>query len=850
MKANFYQKIVSAVKYRILSLESEINIIDEEIPLMSQSPGTTELQQTILCLQRNVKSVLHDVLLAYYKHFTEICLPTTTSISSIVKCHLRALNQGEITILLNELYGSQSALNTFVGEEYNQYLRQTDAPQDHQLRLLFQVFPYEFEYELFADSTFFQFLLETVDQYQIENHEQLLMTLFCRMKNQKPKSQTYFFADANPLYFALTEHLFSIFVSTKMHHFYWDELENFSIYQKCKLIVLQGPSSCSCNPELIRLLKSSKDDESLLRIINKEEPFNSDQSIYFRSFRSVFSQLNEGEITSPKSSSSPESRRRVRARSLGLDRSEDIFSLINNQSKSSGDARRYSINPNSINGSNSSNETNSNPPHSCHFQQTDRNDNTAKNSNENQINGSGGSPEMTRSYSHSPQIKISFDVNENQTLNQSEQLDKSNINILTDSNYTSSLGLNDSQSTNTVSFTDSNPNNNDEIEIDEIDHLPSRPQFTGHQLPQLWHVSLELMRIKYQTSPSFALCVLANALNLLTNAITIDGQHVGNDEILVFLVYCLALTEPESLPSLAKYAEKFIEPALQRETKFGYLVTQLQGSVCFLQEKIFAVPPYLVFPFSIVPSKHVSVMKPKETNIVFGGFRVYAFSSFDHESEDVLPAFLQYTGDDDDVAICTSYIVDESASDSKPPKRFSLQMPNLELIPTVNGLFFQLTDDFIEQHHMIHVDNGNLDNSIESLNALSALMKMMPEKDWKKLGHPKVRKLRTAFKVVVKKWKTLIASKAVQKYFDNEDDIALQIELASIDLNRMEIDSVQTVVAQMQRALMLLGFTNLTITGVLTPSTWDAIKEKFNLKDTDYIKPGMYEQLLKKSQST
>ena len=50
MKSNIYQKIVSTVRYRILSLEEEVDILDEETLLISHVPGTTEIDQKKLIL--------------------------------------------------------------------------------------------------------------------------------------------------------------------------------------------------------------------------------------------------------------------------------------------------------------------------------------------------------------------------------------------------------------------------------------------------------------------------------------------------------------------------------------------------------------------------------------------------------------------------------------------------------------------------------------------------------------------------------------------------------------------------------------------------------------------------------
>ncbi|OHT13527.1 hypothetical protein TRFO_03256 [Tritrichomonas foetus] len=582
MKSNLFQTLVTTVRFRITSLESEIDILDTEIPLISKMPGTVESDQTKLILHRNIKAVLHDVLVSYLDHFISLCPKDSNSLKDVVKFHLQVFSKQDMNILIHELFGQQSALNTFVGKDYEKYSHDFDVPDDMQLRMLTQVFPYEFEYDLLTNPKFFTFLLKIVKSYSVNNHEDCIKKLFERISIEKPKTVVYFFTADNPLYFALAEHFLTSFVHDLMLHCEWDALENFAILEKCRLISAQGPLSCCVSEKTIEKLKNS----------------------------------------------------------------EKI-----------------------------------------------------------------------------PKTMVDIEIS-------------SNLRCLSS-------------------------------RISKIDETI----FKNIDIPQIHHIVLDLKRLKYQTSPSFVLCVLANSLYWLTNAITTDGNVVGADEIFQLFVYSLAHSEPENLPALHFFVERFLDEGLN-ETKFSYLLTQLRCALEFIQQKLLQVPPCLIFPFE-KPVRRLAGRMVKHDSIVLHGFKVYAFPTYRKEKENFFPA----------------------------------------LLPTLNGSFLQLTEEYIEICQMILIDTGKYDSKIDDIEALSILMKFAAN-----VKNPKLSEIENVFNISKKLWKF-------------EGNI----------LN----ENIKIKVAEVQRALVVIGElpNNSPINGVLDFATNEILCKRFKLGENDKLTPDMFENI-------
>ena len=65
------------------------------------------------------------------------------------------MKDSQIQILLNELYGQQSALNTLVSIEFEKIVENPDSTFDTILQIIILHFPYDFIFDLLLDIDFF-----------------------------------------------------------------------------------------------------------------------------------------------------------------------------------------------------------------------------------------------------------------------------------------------------------------------------------------------------------------------------------------------------------------------------------------------------------------------------------------------------------------------------------------------------------------------------------------------------------------------------------------------------------------------------------------------------------------------
>ena len=105
-------------------------------------------------LYRNILVTLYDVYMCYLKFFTSV-ISGVTPLKQVFSIHLAILQKPKCQILLQELFGQQSALTTLIGHEYEVLTRDTEASVDLQLRVISMLFPYEFVVALISNRDFF-----------------------------------------------------------------------------------------------------------------------------------------------------------------------------------------------------------------------------------------------------------------------------------------------------------------------------------------------------------------------------------------------------------------------------------------------------------------------------------------------------------------------------------------------------------------------------------------------------------------------------------------------------------------------------------------------------------------------
>jgi hypothetical protein len=237
-------------------------------------------------------------------------------------------------------------------------------------------------------------------------------------------------------------------------------------------------------------------------------------------------------------------------------------------------------------------------------------------------------------------------------------------------------------------------------------------------VPGLIHVVLELRKLPLQLSPSLMLDTLSTALHYLAAAVTCDGSAIGADESFQFFVYCLAVARIKFLPAICSFITKFCDDAL-KETRAQYFLTQLQGGVEFINNRMMPVQPFLLFPFKSPPRRVADLIEPADTpHVLLTGFALYAFPTWSRHVTDLFPAMLRYTGDEQDVAVCYQYRMTKSDGMS------SLLADGLDPVPAQPGTFFQVSLELIQSGWMMKVDNGDFEGSSHDIAALSAMILM------------------------------------------------------------------------------------------------------------------------------
>ena len=124
------------VRFRITTLENEIDVMKRQAEVMCKAPGLEANLNVTWMHMVNVKVALHEVLMAYYDGIHKNLVE-----KSLFDVHMRVLGSRECNVAIGALLGQQSALNGIVGEDYLKYSNDENVPYDMQLRILQNVFP-------------------------------------------------------------------------------------------------------------------------------------------------------------------------------------------------------------------------------------------------------------------------------------------------------------------------------------------------------------------------------------------------------------------------------------------------------------------------------------------------------------------------------------------------------------------------------------------------------------------------------------------------------------------------------------------------------------------------------------
>jgi hypothetical protein len=322
------------------------------------------------------------------------------------------------------------------------------------------------------------------------------------------------------------------------------------------------------------------------------------------------------------------------------------------------------------------------------------------------------------------------------------------------------------------------------------------------ELPELYHVVLELRKMPLAISPSAMLGVLSNAIFWLTTALhEAAGQKIGADEIFQFFVFSLSVAKLWCLPGLLSFVDSFIDEAL-RETKFEYYIEQMRSALDFIDHKVIPVQPYVLLPNYDLPLRLARRLKPVgDAPIAMKGFEVFAFPIWARECELFFPALLRYEGSEA-IAICRQYRVVDG--DDVAPT-------GMRKILTLHGTFFQLPREFIAERKLIRLTGGDYAAEYEDLAMVSAMIQMLGCN----VANPSTAAIDKLLGLVAKTWKI---DGVVKRERSGE---VVDREQGKIQVNR--------IVADLQKALVLLEFLpmNFAVDAKMNLETVEAMKVFF-----------------------
>ncbi|EAX88176.1 hypothetical protein TVAG_242600 [Trichomonas vaginalis G3] len=328
-------------------------------------------------------------------------------------------------------------------------------------------------------------------------------------------------------------------------------------------------------------------------------------------------------------------------------------------------------------------------------------------------------------------------------------------------------------------------------------------------IPALQHISFELRKTQLQCCPTEMLHCIANTLKWISDALTAGGKAAGADEIFQFYVYIISSTHVICIQTLINFMETYVYEGL-RETKYPFLISQTKIALDFIDARMIAVEPYLLFPFKYPPERMQNIIKLADDNPVFlTGFEVIAFPTFSFYYENFFPSLIYYTGNDDDNVKAYKYKVTDGFNLISP------KCPNFENVATVDGTFFQLSNQ--EDIDYIIMDQKVPGPLLERINLASFLMKNL-----EKIPN------KPRFSLLLEQTKNIISDFGK----DGSSNPCLEIRI---------------IIAEIQKSLVILNFlpAQFHIDGTFSDSTVLALQKYLKNSKNFVINKKIYFDLIK-----
>ena len=275
IEMNIMKLILDTAKNRSRSLEREVRLIDEQLSVISTSPGISMRDHTQLIFERNIKLSLRDVFVEYLKIMKEF-EKNAFQLHRAVSCHLFAMNNTGIQVLLQQLYGHRLAMSDFVEADFKDLLKKSDDSFDVSLSFIHIVFPFQIAACLLCDEKFCTSLLKNIMKYDPKKHKQTVNAIFNEigkyLKDHPLSPKSTYFKYLDPVKFYLAEHFVCMLTNKAMIKFKNIEPENnLIVNEKCNLFSQSNTSDFQLDNKIVEKLKaypSSNDALAKSKLIN------------------------------------------------------------------------------------------------------------------------------------------------------------------------------------------------------------------------------------------------------------------------------------------------------------------------------------------------------------------------------------------------------------------------------------------------------------------------------------------------------------------------------------------------------------------------------------------------------
>lgn len=263
---NIGKFLLDTVKARIIALKNQISLIDKQLAILSSSTSINQINHFQFVLEKNLKLTTYNILIQYYNSMSQLTL-SAFQLQQVVSAHLFAMNQDQLQLLLQELYGHKQALATFLSTKSkcnsNSQTKHNDEPSiDDSLNFILTIFPFEISVHLLSNSSFFSFLLKNVLNYNPQKHKNIVYSVFKKIedfiKSHPLSEKSIYFQHQNPLCYLLAEHFVSVFINKTSKN----SLRDFSTAEKCALIAQNGCQTCQLNMTLFEKIQSISSSSS------------------------------------------------------------------------------------------------------------------------------------------------------------------------------------------------------------------------------------------------------------------------------------------------------------------------------------------------------------------------------------------------------------------------------------------------------------------------------------------------------------------------------------------------------------------------------------------------------------